>query len=881
MPTTKGRSAGDTAEAAGFANAGCESIIHNTAKTGNQSDAKNVATDLDTRTVTVTFFKDQGAKSQHPADLTLPQLRDRIIATTAASKMKLPWLKLATFGTKRSEKNCLRTNENVKEITGIEVDYDAELIPFDDAIKVLQQAKVRCLFYTSASHVAGVKERWRGLVPLSKPNEDKSFREKMVARVNGLFGGALAGESFTLSQAYLYGSENNSADHRAVVLDGDFLDLRDDLYAGSIFKDGSRVGDQDRAHERDLPNTNSALTPNIRDTDPAPVDRAKIEAALAVIDSNCSYADWINIGGALHRELGESGFEIFDQWSSTSPQYNAAECKEKWRGVRSMREITTGTIFHLANQAVPGWRSDYEREANQRIYDGVYAQILLMKADANERQAAPKTSAPSKPPKDVLPIDPVDLWGKFEPPSLPRSVLPDIIERFAFDQGTEMGADMSGIAMAALVVCAATIPDNVKLQVKRHNKGWRESARLWVALVGSPSAKKTPIMTAAARPLRNIDRDQARRYAEQRAKYDRLSKDEKIEADPPKQIRSVLQDTTIEAAQDILKDSPDGLLCYQDELSGWFGAMDKYAAGRGSAKDRSFWLEAFNGEPYSVQRVGRGSVFIENLSISLIGGIQPEPIQKIADESVDDGLLQRLVPITVRPAIAGRDEVASEVVQEYDELIRKLHGLQEVQLRFDDKAQWLRQHFEIEHLRLQSLESVHRKLAAHIGKYDGIFARLCIVWHCIENVAGFGTVPNTISEDTTIRVGAFLHTFLLPHAVSFYAGVLGLGNDHDAVTAVAGYILAHGLTKITNRDLKRGDRIMRRLNPDEASAVLEQLEAFGWLDRVPSPLRGAPPHWKVNPVVHSKFAEKAKTEAARRAEVRQIIEETIGRKVEP
>jgi hypothetical protein len=73
----------------------------------------------------------------------------------------------------------------------------------------------------------------------------------------------------------------------------------------------------------------------------------------------------------------------------------------------------------------------------------------------------------------------------------------------------------------------------------------------------------------------------------------------------------LLQDTTIEATQDILKDSPNGVLCFQDELSGWFGSMDKYSNARGAAKDRAFWLEAFNGAPYSVHRVGRGSVFIE------------------------------------------------------------------------------------------------------------------------------------------------------------------------------------------------------------------------------------------------------------------------------
>ena len=436
--------------------------------------------------------------------------------------------------------------------------------------------------------------------------------------------------------------------------------------------------------------------------------------------------------------------------------------------------------------------------------------------------------------------DPVDLWAKFDPPTLPRGVLPDIIERFAYDQGTAMGADMAGIAMSALAVCAAAIPDRVQLQVKKHNKGWFESARLWVALVGEPSTMKSPIMAAAVRPLRRIDNEMARRHSDERARYDKMPKEEKAKTEPPKNLRLLLQDTTIEAAQEILKDSPDGVTCYQDEMSGWFGSMDKYSGTRGSAKDRAFWLEAFNGAPYSVTRIGRGSVFIENLSVSLVGGIQPEPIRKLAHDSMDDGLLQRLLPIILKPAVEGRDEEASEVVSEFSELIGRLHALTPSPfgaLRFDDAAQDYRQELERKHLDLQHCETINRKLAAHIGKYNGIFARLCVVWHCVEHAKG--TIPGIITKATAQRAKAFLHGFLLPHALAFYAGVLGLSNDHDRLTAVAGYILTHKLERITNRDVQRGDQTMRGLDKREIEAIFDQLDALGWIDRIPGPADSA------------------------------------------
>lgn len=788
--------------------------------------------------VHVTFFKDFAANTRTTEDLTLIELRERILNASAREKSKLPWLKLAAFGNQRSVNGSLRHDANVTEITGIELDYDDGNIAFEDALKAANELGISGLVYTSPSHTPDAP-RWRILALTSQPLPPK-VRAKLVARLNGFLKAKLgadkvaASESFTLSLAYFYGwvTNNRDRDHRAEVIIGDFIDLRDDLTEFEAL--GAKAADETSAGESD------------------------------------PFADYSNRYGPKRGKSDEELLALLKQSRATPGK--------GWR--EPMLLFIGSTVgkgwsdFQIKSACAPYSDGGIDDPDIQELID--YTRKKFGKPEPDQAESGDATSAGPK-----VAVDPVDLWGNFKPPSLPRGLLPDVIERFAHDQGMDMGADMSAIAVSALAVCAGAIPDSVRLQVKRHNTGWFEAARLWVALVGPPSSKKSPIMTAAARPLRKIDADQARDYADQRAVYDKLPKEEKLKTNPPKQVRSILQDTTIEAAQDVAKDSPDGLLCYQDELSGWFGSMDKYSAGRGSAKDRSFWLEAFNGSTYSVQRVGRGLVYIDNLSISLIGGIQPEPIRQIADEAVDDGLLQRLLPIMVSPAKAGRDEAASAVVAEYNALIRDLHCLGNATLRFDDGAQAYRHELELKHLNLLSLEFVHRKLAAHIGKYDGIFARLCVIWHCTENMVGFGDIPAVISEATARRVGAFLHGFLLPHAMAFYTTVLGLSNNHDHVTAVAGYILSRGLTEVTNRDLKRGDRTMRRLSPEAALAVFEQLEAFGWLQRIPSRLRGAPAHWLVNPAVHKKFAERAKSEAARRAEVRQTIADALGPGVEP
>ena len=58
---------------------------------------------------------------------------------------------------------------------------------------------------------------------------------------------------------------------------------------------------------------------------------------------------------------------------------------------------------------------------------------------------------------------------------------------------------------------------------------------------------------------------------------------------------------TIEKIAEILRDNPDGILYYRDELMGWLRSLDK--AGREA--DRAFYLEAWNGNgSFSVDRIG-------------------------------------------------------------------------------------------------------------------------------------------------------------------------------------------------------------------------------------------------------------------------------------
>src|SRR5437763_1214410 len=69
-------------------------------------------------------FLDQYAGDIIPAHSTLAELAAVIQNARAPRKDDLPWIKLATFGDKKSRRGSYRRNANVDTITGIEGDYD-------------------------------------------------------------------------------------------------------------------------------------------------------------------------------------------------------------------------------------------------------------------------------------------------------------------------------------------------------------------------------------------------------------------------------------------------------------------------------------------------------------------------------------------------------------------------------------------------------------------------------------------------------------------------------------------------------------------------------------------------------------------------------------
>lgn len=171
----------------------------------------------------ITTFTDHAAGTAEEHDLSLDGLKALIASTAAPVKDALPWLKLARFGTTRTAKGSLRHGANVRAITGIECDYDGKEVDIVDGAMALRRAGIRALVFSSPSYTPAAP-KWRVLCPTSR-ELPPDMRADLVAKVNGVLGGILAKESFTLAQAYFYGWTPATIKPAAMVIPGEPVDL--------------------------------------------------------------------------------------------------------------------------------------------------------------------------------------------------------------------------------------------------------------------------------------------------------------------------------------------------------------------------------------------------------------------------------------------------------------------------------------------------------------------------------------------------------------------------------------------------------------------------------------------------------------------------------
>lgn len=382
-------------------------------------------------------------------------------------------------------------------------------------------------------------------------------------------------------------------------------------------------------------------------------------------------------------------------------------------------------------------------------------------------------------------------------------MLPPVIGDYVFDVSDRTQCPPDFVAVGALAACATLIGNRVRILPKQFDN-WAVVPNLWGAVVGPPSAMKSPALKYALSPLHKIEREWRKEWEEQNAeaaadaelskialeearkrakskleKHDRDAAREIIaEAQSaaliiPRRKRLIVNDATVEKLGELLNENPRGLLVVRDELPGLLAKLEDEAF----QIDRAFYLEAFNGDAsFKYDRIGRGTVEIEMATLSLVGGVQPARIAPIVRGAVTgssaDGLVQRL-QLAVWPNLSKNWEWRDrrpdpDAEQDYESALLRLDRLRlgsaetPALRRFTQTAQGIFIEWMTD-LQREARSGVQSEaLEAHLLKMPKTVASLALIFELLSG------------DNEAIGDGALLHAltwadYLRSHAIRLYA----------------------------------------------------------------------------------------------------------------
>jgi hypothetical protein len=318
----------------------------------------------------------------------------------------------------------------------------------------------------------------------------------------------------------------------------------------------------------------------------------------------------------------------------------------------------------------------------------------------------------------------------------------------------------------------------------------------------------------------------------------------------------VVNDCTIERLGAILARQPRGTLQMRDELAGWLEGMARYSGG---GSDRPFWLEAYGGRGFTVERMGREPLTIDRLTVGVIGGIQPDRLKSLLFKSDDDGLLARFLPIwpdpapVKRPTVFGDDALIDAALPRLLTLDLVTDAEGEARpwfIPFADDARDLMDGFRAA---VRGWEAgAEGLMLSFVGKLPGLAARLALVLAFLDWAAEGAEEPREIGVAHFGRAAHLVEAYILPMARRAYADAATPKAERAARRLVA-IIREQGWRRFASRDVLRLDRsglgTAGELNP--ALAALEDADCIRPIDPPATPQRGRPQRvFLVNPALH-------------------------------
>jgi putative DNA primase/helicase len=474
--------------------------------------------------------------------------------------------------------------------------------------------------------------------------------------------------------------------------------------------------------------------------------------------------------------------------------------------------------------------------------------------------AAKFTDEPIPLPEDVSPA-----------PELNENLIPAEWREWLTDISERMQCPLDYPTVAAIVAASALIGNKIRIRPKQKDI-WQVTPNLWGAVVGLPSLLKSPAVNEGMFFFREIEKAEREKYEKSLldaefnkefadAKQSELKKQmrgkeadretlktqfQQLAVKEPKEKRLSTTDATVEKLGELLNENENGILQIRDELTGWFRSLDR----PGRESDRAFFIECWDGAGESkVDRIGRGSIPVKNLTLSIFGTIQPAMIKPFLrgsiDGDTDDGLIQRFQMLVypnkpknytyIDRLPKGRDKARNSFKGLYELDPQKIGAKQLADefgggyfVQFDDAAQEFFQNWltELENaLRFDTFDTP--ALESHVAKYRSLMPSMALIFHLLDRVS------NRESTDVSLpnaRLAAAWCSYLQAHATRIYQ--IAVLSEFDIAREILKKIQSKDLQpEFTAREIY-GKHWSKLSKPKDVQNGLDILVEYGYLSAV-------------------------------------------------
>ncbi|TFI44775.1 DUF3987 domain-containing protein [Diaphorobacter sp. DS2] len=471
-----------------------------------------------------------------------------------------------------------------------------------------------------------------------------------------------------------------------------------------------------------------------------------------------------------------------------------------------------------------------------------------------------------------------------------NALLPKPLAEFVNDEADRMCAAPDYVAATLMVALGSVIGTKCAIKPKRRDD-WIVTPNLYGGVVGDPSAKKSPTISTVMRFMDRLEAKEVELLTERQKTYEaelaafeahesaikasmkkaasgKPDRDKMLAAqndlaglekpEEPRARRFKSNDATVEKLGDILSHNQHGLLVFRDELMGLLASWEK----EGREGDKAFYLEGWNGTgSFSIDRIGRGSQFINTLCLSVFGGIQPDLLERylggIVNSMDNDGRIQRFQVLVYpeQPTWEWRDRYpvkgAREAVRDLfdrlasfdpvmdgatpaDDFVKLPHFI------FNDEAQELFIQWDTELNRERIPDEANPMMRQHLGKFEKLFCAVALILHLADGRIG----PVTI--ESAMRAAVWCE-YLEGHARRIY----GLVETAKTTTAkMLSRRIADGKLEggFTARDVVRKNWAGIKTTAD-AETALAILEEHAWIVGMEDANEGGRPttRYHINP----------------------------------